>query len=65
VAIALSAAKISLKHTLPVADAVVSATATEEGCPAVTYGPHFNRASGIEDAMRKVGVATISFACGI
>ena len=46
--IALSAAEISLKHTLPVADAVVYATATKEACPVVTSAPHFK---GLEDVI--------------
>ena len=39
--IALSAAEISLKHTLPMADAIVYATAIKETCPVVTSAPHF------------------------
>jgi predicted nucleic acid-binding protein len=38
--IALSAAEISLKYTLPMADAIVYATAMREACPAVTSSPH-------------------------
>jgi len=39
--IALLAAEISLKHTLPMADAIVYATAMKEACPVVTSDPHF------------------------
>jgi len=38
--IALSAAEISLEYTLPMAVAVVYATAMKEACPVVTYDPH-------------------------
>jgi len=41
VAVALSAAEISLKYTLPMADAVVYATAVKEACPVVTSNAHF------------------------
>jgi len=46
--IALLAAEISLKHTLPMADAVVYATAMKEACPVVTSDPHFK---GLEDVI--------------
>ncbi len=46
--IALSAAEISLKHTLPVADAIVYATAMKETCPVVTSDPHFK---GLKDVI--------------
>ena len=46
--IALSAAEISLKHTLPMAGAVVYATAMKEACPVVTSDPHFR---GLEDVI--------------
>ncbi len=39
--IALLAAEISLKFTLPMADAIVYATATKEACPVVTSDAHF------------------------
>src|SRR3989304_7528345 len=39
--IALSAADLSLKHSLPMADAVVYATALEQGCKVVTGDAHF------------------------
>ena len=39
--IALSAAETSLKYTLPMADAIVYATAMKEICPVVTSDPHF------------------------
>lgn len=39
--IALSAAEISLEYTLPMADAVVYATAMKEACPVVISDPHF------------------------
>ena len=38
--IALSAAEISLKHSLPMADAIVYATATKEACAVATSDPH-------------------------
>jgi len=41
------AAEISLKHTLPMADAVVSATAAKGACPVVTSGPHFKGLEGV------------------
>lgn len=44
--IALLAAEVSLKHTLPMADAIVYATAMKEACPVVTSGPHLR---GLED----------------
>ena len=46
--IALSAAEISLKHTLPMADAIVYATAMREACLVVTSDPHFQ---GLEDVI--------------
>jgi len=46
--IALSAAEISLKHTLPMADAIVYATAMREACLVVTSDPHFK---GLEDVI--------------
>ena len=46
--IALSTAEISLKHTLPMADAIVYATARKEACPVVTSDPHFK---GLEDVI--------------
>ena len=46
--IALSAAEISLRHTLPMADAIVYATAMKETCPMVTSDPHFK---GLEDVI--------------
>jgi predicted nucleic acid-binding protein len=46
--IALSAAEISLKHNLPMADAIVYATAMKETCPVVTSDPHFK---GLEDVI--------------
>ena len=39
--IALLAADLSLKHALPVADAMVYATAVEQGCKIVTGDAHF------------------------
>lgn len=39
--IALLAAEVSLRHTLPMADAIVYATAVKENCPVVTSDPHF------------------------
>ncbi len=39
--IALLAADLSLKHALPMADAMVYATAIEEGCKVVTGDSHF------------------------
>ena len=46
--IALSAAEIGLKYTLPMADAIVYATAVKETCPVVTSDPHFK---GLEDVI--------------
>ena len=46
--IALLAAEISLKHTLPMADAIVYATAMKETCPVVTSDPHFK---GLENVI--------------
>lgn len=46
--IALSIAEISLKHTLPMADAIVYATAMREACPVVTSDTHFK---GLEDVI--------------
>src|SRR3990172_3494938 len=39
--IALLAAEVSLKHSLPMADAVVYATALEQNCKVVTSDAHF------------------------
>lgn len=39
--LALLAADISLKHSLPMADAIVYATAVEEGCKIITGDAHF------------------------
>ncbi len=39
--IALFAADVSLKHALPMADAIVYATAMEEACKVVTSDAHF------------------------
>ena len=39
--IALLAADLSLKHSLPMADAIVYATALEENCKVVTSDTHF------------------------
>ena len=46
--ISLLAAEISLKHALPMADAIVYATAMKEACPVVTSDPHFK---GLEDVI--------------
>lgn len=46
--IALSAAEISFKHTLPMADAIAYATAVKENCPVVTSAPHFR---GLENVI--------------
>lgn len=46
--IALLAADISLKHSLPMADAIVYATALEENCKVITSDTHFN---GLEKAV--------------
>ena len=46
--IALLAAELSLKHNLPMADAIVHATAMKEACPVVTSDPHFK---GLEDVI--------------
>lgn len=39
--IALLAADLSLKHALPMADAMVYATAVEQGCKVITGDSHF------------------------
>jgi len=41
--LALFAADVSLKHKLPMADALVYATALSEECSVVTSDPHFER----------------------
>lgn len=41
--IALLAADMSLQYSLPMADAIVYATALEEGCKVVTSDMHFSR----------------------
>jgi predicted nucleic acid-binding protein len=41
--IALSAADLSLKHSLPMTDAIVYATAVEQGCKVVTGDAHFKK----------------------
>ena len=46
--IALLSAEISLKHSLPMADAIVYATAMKEACSVVTSDPHFK---GLEDVI--------------
>jgi len=45
--IALSAAEVSLKFALPLADAIVYATAIKEACPVVTSDPHFKGLSDV------------------
>lgn len=44
--IARSAAELSLKFSLPMADAIVYATARKENCKIVTSDPHFKNLSG-------------------
>ena len=46
--IALAAAETSLNHSLPMADAIVYATAIREGCPVATSDPHFK---GLRDVI--------------
>lgn len=46
--IALLAADLSLKHSLPMADAIVYATALEENCKIVTSDMHFKGLERIE-----------------
>ena len=46
--ISLLAAELGLKHSLPMADAIVYATAMKETCPIVTSDPHFK---GLEDVI--------------
>lgn len=46
--ISLLAAEMSLKHSLPMADAIVYATAMKEVCAVVTSDPHFK---GLEDVI--------------
>jgi predicted nucleic acid-binding protein len=45
--IALLAADLSLKHSLPMADAVVYATAVEKQCTIVTSDGHFEKLEGV------------------
>lgn len=45
--IALSAADLSIKHSLPMADAIVYATALEEDCKIVTSDTHFKGLSSV------------------
>ena len=45
--IALSAAEIGLKYTLPMADAIVYATALRAKCLIVTSDPHFKGLEGV------------------
>ncbi|MBI5188722.1 MAG: type II toxin-antitoxin system VapC family toxin [Nitrospirae bacterium] len=45
--IALLAADLSLKHSLPLADAIVYATALEESCKVVTSDTHFKGLSRV------------------
>lgn len=44
----LLAAELSLKHALPMADAVIYATAMKQACPVVTSDTHFK---GLENAI--------------
>lgn len=46
--ISLLAAEVSLRHALPMADAIVYATAMKEDCAVVTSDPHFK---GLEDVI--------------
>lgn len=46
--IALSAAEVSAKFALPLANAVVYATAIKEACPVVTSDPHLK---GLRDVI--------------
>lgn len=45
--IALFAADLSLKHSLPMADAIIYATALEKNCKVVTSDTHFRELSGV------------------
>lgn len=45
--IALLAADLSLKHSLPMADAIVFASANEKHCPVVTSDGHFEHLDGV------------------
>jgi len=45
--ISLLAADLSLKHGLPMADAIVYATALEENCRVVTSDTHFKGLAGV------------------
>lgn len=45
--IALLAADLSLKHALPMADAIVYATALEENCKVITGDTHFKGLNGV------------------
>ncbi|MBI4823891.1 MAG: type II toxin-antitoxin system VapC family toxin [Nitrospirae bacterium] len=46
--IALTSADLSLKHLLPMADAIVYATSLEKGCKVITSDTHFR---GLEDVV--------------
>ncbi len=45
--IARTAAELSLKYSLPMADAVIYATAKNENCKLVTSDPHFKNLPGV------------------
>jgi len=45
--IALSAAELSLRHFLPMADAIVYATGINKNCSIVTSDPHFQNLEGV------------------
>lgn len=44
---ALSAAELSLRYSLPMADAIVYATGTNKKCQIVTSDPHFKNLGGV------------------
>ena len=45
--ISLSAAELSLKYQLPMADCIVYASARQEGCQVATSDPHFEGLDGV------------------
>ena len=45
--IARNAAELSLKFSLPMADAIVYATAKKENCKVITSDPHFKNLPGV------------------
>lgn len=52
-ALAISAAKVSVKHKLPMADAIIYATAQSLGATLITSDEHFQGLPGVEYIPRK------------